>query len=85
MSEQIVDPSLRPADPAADSRSRRRVGIVLFVVGFVIILIGGFWPALAQWFFIGGSLFLIIGVTFFGRRFRDSEADRDIRKLYGGH
>jgi hypothetical protein len=48
-------------------------------------LVGGFWPALAQWVFIGGSLLVILSLFFLGRRFRDSEADRDIRKLYGDH
>ena len=85
MSAQIVDPSLRPADPNATSPRQRRVGFAALVVGFVIILIGGFWPTLAQRFFIAGSLLVVVSLLFLGRRFCDSQSDHDIRKLYGDH
>jgi len=81
MSAQIVDPSLRPADPKATSPRQRRVGFAALVVGFVIILIGGFRPTLAQWFFIAGSLLVVVSLlrkTFLGLRIRPRH-----RKLYG--
>jgi len=83
MSAQIVDPSLRPADPKATSPRQRRVGFAALVVGFVIILIGGFRPTLAQWFFIAGSLLVVVSLLFLGRRFWDSESDHDIENCTG--
>lgn len=82
--ETIIEPSLRPLDPKATSRRRRRSGSGLLAVGFVIILGGGFSPSFGEWLFIVGTIFILAGLFLLGRFMRVShrEEAEDIRKLY---
>jgi uncharacterized membrane protein YiaA len=85
MTTHIVDPSLRPADPQAVFPLRRRVGLGLLVSGLVVILVGGFWPEVALWFYIAGIVLLFGGAFSLRKHFRNSEGEHDIRKLSGQH
>jgi cytochrome c biogenesis protein CcdA len=76
----IIEPSSRPPDPKLMSSARRRFGVALLAVGFLVVLLGTFLPSAAQWLFIAGSVLIFIGLALLGRFVHGSRKDRDIRK-----
>ena len=76
----IIDPSSRPPDPRLISSARRRFGVALLAVGFLVVLVGTFFPSVAQWLFIAGSILIFIGLALLGRFVHGSRKDRGGRK-----
>ncbi len=80
--EAIVEPTLRPVDPASMPPKRQRLGIVFLTLGFVVVVVGGF-VAFGELLFVVGSMLILVGLFLLGRFWRFSEKPHDGRKLYG--